>query len=199
MKNALKKKYLNGILKTPADQQIALKGTGESAPIKTAKKPCFANKALHGIVVHPYTPGTTGIANILGKEETLSAVKKWGLLEMYNGTFESLIAILKATKLNYIFRKKFRDAINTRETPKDLPFKNIIQTGGSDAHHPWEIGWHMAINKEYKDNYDYLFKTATSNSGKIVMNSKIFILGLPINAVTVLREWLMKTTIKLLK
>jgi len=37
-------KNFHGILKTPADQHIALKGTGLIEPIKIAQKPCFTNR-----------------------------------------------------------------------------------------------------------------------------------------------------------
>lgn len=154
--------------------------------IKFVKK----NPKLHGIVTHPYLPGTTGIISTNGMDVAKYAVKELGMVEAYNCSFTVLISLIDFFKLNKIFKKKYAQIKNTAVVPETFYNDETILTGGSDAHHIGEIGDYMEINISKKDD---LFKIITSKSGSmIVQNKKIRTLIL--NIVTVSREWLIKKT-----
>jgi hypothetical protein len=152
--------------------------------VKLVKK----HPSLYGIVVHPYTPGTTGIVHNNGIEVTRKAIKELGFVELYNCSFTALIRLFNILGLNKILKKKHSQMINTANAPEALRNKNTIITGGSDAHHVKEIGDYIGIDANNKKN---IFDIITERSGKITRMEKS-ISALISNAFTVSREWLMK-------
>ncbi|MFA7685808.1 MAG: hypothetical protein WCX95_03335 [Candidatus Gracilibacteria bacterium] len=144
--------------------------------------------SLKGIVVHLYTPGATGIIKNNGIEEAKKAIKQLGFVEFYNCSFTALIQLFDSLRLNKILKKKYVQMINTATAPNELCYENTIVTGGSDAHHPSEIGDYMEIECDNAKNF---FDIITTKSGKIIRRKK-YILTLIPNTVTVSREWLMK-------
>jgi hypothetical protein len=85
-------------------------------------------------------------------------------------------------------KKIYFQAISTAEAPGIILSENVVITGGSDAHRHWEIGDHMLINVDSKED---VFISATTKSGTIVRRKK-YILGLLPNLVTISREGLMR-------
>lgn len=152
--------------------------------IKFIKK----HQLLYGIVVHPYTPGTTGIVRNNGMETTKKAIKELGFVEFYNCSFTALIKLLSFLKLDKIFKRKYSQMINTASAPDILRVNNPIITGGSDAHHSWEIGDCMEIEA---DNQKNIFEIIIASSGKIIRKNK-HPLTLAANIFTAMTEWLMK-------
>jgi len=146
---------------------------------------------LRGIVTHPYTPGATGILNNNGLELTKIAIKEMKLLEVHNCAMITLRKLFELTKLNKILKRKYARVVNTENAPRELIQEDTVITGGSDAHHVYEIGDYMEINMEYINNTDYLFDAITKRSGKIVAKQKSMITLIP-NALTVSKEFFMK-------
>jgi hypothetical protein len=146
------------------------------------------HKELRGIVTHPFTPGKSGIINSHGVDLTKFAVKELGMVEVHNCSFTALIRLLEVSRLHKIMKKIYFQAISTAEAPGIILSENVVITGGSDAHRHWEIGDHMLINVDSKED---VFISATTKSGTIVRRKK-YILGLLPNLVTISREGLMR-------
>ena len=147
------------------------------------------HKSLHGITTHSYAPSKTGIIRNNGIETTKYAIKELGMVEGYNSSFTPLIRLFQILRFNKILKKTYADMLKAEEIPKSLiPNKKIIITGGSDAHHCWEMGSH--INIEVDANKD-LYTEAITNSG-IMIKAKSPIYHLLPSSITILREGIMK-------
>lgn len=149
---------------------------------------------LKGIVVHPCTPGATSIVRKCGREFARSAVEDLGFVEAHNCSAAALQELLDVLKLERFFRKKYGQIVETLRAPDDLCCGCAVRTGGSDAHQVWEIGDCMELACEHRDDPQYLFSAATTMSGILCERERRYKRALPINTVTVLHEWLLKST-----
>ena len=147
---------------------------------------------LQGIVVHPCTPGSTSILRRCGKEFTLEAIGGLGFLEMHNCSNAALQELLDVLRMEKILRTKYQQIVETKNAPPYLCIENTVRTGGGDAHFVWEIGDCMEIDSEHKDDYAHLFGLATSLSGSFSERQRRYKRALPISALTVAHEWLLK-------
>ncbi len=147
---------------------------------------------LHGIVVHPHTPGTTSI--LRGRDESLTkeAIKRLGMLERHNCSFTPLLKLLKFLRMEKVLMKKMEQINNTRICPNDLCNHASVLTVGSDAHFPEEIGDHARINVPFKDDLDYLFKIITTKTGDFFENGEVPVSLLWKSSLCVLNEWMTK-------
>jgi phosphatidylglycerophosphate synthase len=121
------------------------------------------NKKLHGIVVHPFTPGTTSIVDHLGEKKTKEIIEKLKMVEIHNYSFASLQKWMKKFGLNKIFKKLHKKIGNTTKVPARIIPKNTILTGGSDAHQVSVMGDYMEIEIEKGED---LFEVVTKKTGK---------------------------------
>lgn len=146
---------------------------------------------LFGMVTHPCTPGRTSIVRIMGRPFTERAMMRLKFLERHNATLASLQTLMEFTGLRRIFPGKYRQMCETHSCPLPLP-SGVIGTCGSDAHHPWAIGDCAEFGEPCPAQREALFTFLTTRTGQFRPRSARSLWALPIEGVTVLREWMMK-------
>jgi hypothetical protein len=148
---------------------------------------------LFGVVTHPCTPGLTGMVHLLGGAYTEQAIQRLKFLERHNATTLPLQRLLKATGLRHVVPGRYSRMRATRDCPLPLP-DGAIATGGSDAHHPWSLGDCMVLDGVAPVSRAELFHAITTRTGIFEEGAHRPLLALPVEAGTVLREWIMKKT-----
>lgn len=132
-----------------------------------------AHQKLFGVVVHPFTLGTTGILQLekLIVERTVRAL---GFVEAHNCSLVVVQRVVEFLYLDRIFSGIYRKIKNNRDIPIDFITNDwcqqIIFTGGSDAHHTQEIGGGMFFEVEENLDRDRIFEIITTRSGKFFEN-----------------------------
>ena len=149
-----------------------------------------SNKKMYGMVVHVYTPGATSILKC-GKKATENTIRDLGFLEVHNCSFVSLQKLFELLGLSKILKKKYSRMLRTKNAPSSLIFPNVVITGGSDAHHAFEVGDHMLIEVPHEKKLS-LFELVTTQSGVMKFGKDKPIYGLVVSMFTVLIEYLMK-------
>lgn len=149
------------------------------------------NSQLHGIVVHPYMLGATGILTC-GEEKTRYAIESLGFVEGHNCAFGAFEKTFDDTVFQKIFKNTFTQVKCIKHLPYEWAKCGAVVTGGSDAHHPWEIGGHIAIAARKDQNLDYIFEIITTRSGTFIERYKIYRTELLRSIFTSFREHLIK-------
>jgi hypothetical protein len=127
-----------------------------------------ADPGLYGIVVHPYTLGTTGIMRNNGKKQAIKTICALNMVEEHNAATIASIKILKALKLNNILKTKYSRIKKTRDLPSEISKQARIKTSGSDAHHLGAIGSYAEIEIPDSTTPDSYFNIITTKSGKFI-------------------------------
>lgn len=154
------------------------------------------DKNLYGIVVHPYTPGTTSMIRNLSEDLTIKAIKELRFVEGHNYSFSNSTELFKNLKLNKLLKSKYEQMKKTLNAPGKLTKEAKIITTGSDAHHLWGIGDCTEIETNKPKNLDELFKIITTIPGKPFLKKKSKIRCL-FSWPTYIFEWLLKKSYKL--
>jgi len=151
-------------------------------------------KSLYGFVTHPFTPGTTSIVEHKGEDFTLEAIKQIKAVEAHNASFDILKRFMLTTNLRYVLAEKFDRILKTENLPENFLNGELrFIAGGSDAHHPSELGCGFIIQITELTR-DAIFEAIINNrSGKFVNNKHHggFSHLLPSGA-TVFAEWIIK-------
>ena len=113
--------------------------------LKDLLKQVSEDKKLHAIIPHPFLPNSQGLFSSIGYKDAKKILNNISLFEQYNDCFTTLIELLSKTKLNIVFPNLFNNLKKVQNSPTPVS-TNYQITGGSDAHHPFNIGSHLKLH-----------------------------------------------------
>lgn len=113
--------------------------------IKDLLQQVAKDKNLHAIIPHPFLPNQQGLFKAIGYKEAKNILKEIKLFEKHNDCFTPLIDFLHSTKIEKLM-PSLKAKLKKVHTSPNLKGVNALFTGGSDAHHPWNIGSHLQLN-----------------------------------------------------
>ncbi len=163
------------------------------------------DEKLFGIIVHPYVLSSTGIIKNKGKKYAKENIKKLGSLEVYNHSYVHLEKLIWYNFIDNLIGHRINWIKWTRRVPESIynSLDDILLTGGSDAHHPWEIGSHLKLKVDnqinsYDDFFDCIHKS--EYTWKFIKKSIDFnALQFVRSMLTVFREKIIKCWLKYTK
>jgi len=170
-------------------------------PIKDMIKKVATDPNLNMIIPHPFLKSQQGIVKNLGLAELKKLVSDIDLIEKHNACFNSLIKFIEQHPLKKIFKNQL-DSLKQVQNADLRNLKSVVFSGGSDAHHPWNIGSHLKLfTKTAKSNQEAINKLKSNIEREMVyIKSQMPVIpDLIANGVTALSElamlYLLKPTI----
>ncbi len=126
-------------------------------PITNLLEKVANDPRLNAIVPHPFLASSQGIIKNLGLDEFKKLLPKIDLVEKHNACFNSLIDSLQQINIKKIFNPLI-DSLKKTQTAHNLLDTHLF-TGGSDAHHTWNIGSHLRLmTAKAKSNQEAIAK-----------------------------------------
>ncbi len=148
------------------------------------------DKKLHAIIPHPFLPNQQGLFKAIGYKEAKKILKEINLFEKHNDCFTPLIDFLHSTKLEQLLPNLQKKLKKVHTAQISLP-PNVLQTGGSDAHHSWNIGSHLKLQCAKPESINQAIEklhTIKDRQMHFVKNKMPAIIDLIINGTTAISE-----------
>jgi len=102
------------------------------------------------IIPHPFTPGRTGAAIILGEEMFIRLLKKVDYVEIHNGLCLIFMGFKFLQRKPFVLTSKMKQILYTFDLPLQFKLDHLGWSIGSDSHFPGEqriVGSFDAVNK----------------------------------------------------
>jgi len=111
---------------------------------------------LYGVVTHPFALSATGMIAHFGVDRIRTSIKRLRFVERHNMCVWYLRIVFEWIRLSRRFSRLYRSFRSIEEIPQDIAKAGIV-FGGSDAHHPWDIGSHLQIHVPHTFAYEEIF------------------------------------------
>ena len=126
-------------------------------PIKNLLEKVANDPRLNAIIPHPFLGSNQGIVKNIGLEEFKKLLPKIDLVEKHNACFNSLIDYLNSINFKDICTPLI-DSLKKTQSAHGILDSHIF-SGGSDAHHTWNIGSHLKLmTDKAKSNQEAITK-----------------------------------------
>lgn len=111
---------------------------------------------LYGVVTHPFVLSATGMIAHYGIDQIRQSIQRLQFVECHNMCLWYLRIVFEWLGLSRRFPRLYRSFLSTEDVPRDIIGSGIV-FGGSDAHHPWDIGSHLQVHTQHTALYDAVF------------------------------------------
>lgn len=142
---------------------------------------------LYGVVTHPFVLSATGMIAHFGVDRIRQSIKRLHFVERHNVCLWYLRTLFEWLGVSRFFPRLSQSFRTTEEIPQDIVGEGIV-FGGSDAHHPWDIGSHLQVHIPhtfvYEKIFDALITPLHRRSFLIHKPGNIFLLSLVTSFIT---------------
>ncbi|MBI3336891.1 hypothetical protein HYZ98_05015 [Candidatus Peregrinibacteria bacterium] len=160
---------------------------------------------LYGVVTHPFVLSETGMIAHFDVDCIRKSIRRLQFVERHNMCVWYLRIVFERLGLSTCVPRLYESFCATEEIPQDIVGAGIV-FGGSDAHHPWDIGSHLQIHVPhtfaYEEIFDALIKPLHHRSFLIDKPDRVLLLSLVTSFITtpleiIKKEWRLFYTLDL--